>query len=311
MPATATERWSDRKLVKGIDNAWTATRAFDVINATTDNDVFTATLTGAASGLVPVINEEHDLQSRLRVSNLAVDPPGFNLRKLTVTYTIPADGSSHGGGEDNPLSQPMRFRWRRTSTQEEVDQDVYGNPILNSARMPFSQPALRQMTNRILECRRYEPYYDLAKSELYENKVNLGTFTITGVVSVGEGFCRCNLIAPTDEYTTAAEYVEILYELEFDLLGFQSRHIDEGSMVHVGSGELKEIYDSSGNRVSSPILLAGDGTALSSQFRAGSTTGITQVGYTVLPDGATLETSASASFLLYKHHLPISFGGLF
>lgn len=311
--ATATERWSDRKLTKGANNAWTAVRSFEVITATDEDDVFGATLTSTdlpnPTGLVPAHNEAHPLQSRLKVANRDVMRIGFNLYRLTVNYSIPADGTEHAGTED-PLGQPPRYRWRRTTVTEEVDRDIYGNPIVNSARDPFNRPAQRDFTNRILEIRRYEPYYDLSKAELYERKVNLGTFTITGVVSVGEGLCRCNLVSPTDEYVADAEYVEIVYELEFDPEGFRSRHLDEGSRAHIGDGTKAELYDKTGARISSPVLLAGNGTTLDTSLLAGTPPGITQVAYTDPPEGAEIETTADAAFLLYEQHEKISFGAL-
>lgn len=323
MAAQATERWSPRRSSRGADLRWSALREFDVINADTEADCYTAAITLSDlpnTGVIPVMNEQHPLYQRLLVDNVSVATAGLGLFRVTVSYSIPLNGSTHNE-DDDKLSQPVRWRWLRSNIDEQVDRDYLGNPIVNSAREPFSEPATRTFTRRILELRRYEPFYDVGKAEAFENTVNNATFTIPGLIVFGARAVRCNLIVPTEEYKVGDTVIDVSYQFEVRQDGWRSRHLDQGFNVHVGDSggdELQPLYFENGERITMPALLDGRGKAINETLLAGSHKNpVTQVAYEDPPTGAQVELIAqpgvmlpTAIYLRYQLDPETNFAGL-
>ena len=308
--ASASERWTPRRFTKGKDGSWSAIREFDIIAAANDAAAFSSPLDssdlGTTTGLVPVFNEDHPANSFLRVDNLELFLVGFGLYRLVVSYSTPTGGSSHEDNDD-PLSQPMRIRWRRQIQVEQFDQDADGNPIVNSARDAFTNPQSRDITQRVIEITRYEPFYDVAKAEIYENTANQGVWTIAGFITVPEGTAKLNTYQPTDDYTLTDEYVKVIYEIELRPDGFRSRHLDEGPRANATNAERVKCYTVAGEELDR-VLLDGQGVPLDTGIRLGK--GDLQREQLANPTGAIVESTANAVFLRYKRYKLLNFTGL-
>lgn len=322
MAAQATELWSTRRSSRGKDLQWTALREFDIIGADNESDCYTATILLSDmpnTGSVPVQNEAHPLYPRLLAENVSVSAVGLNLYRLTVAYSIPVNGSTHSE-DDDKLSQPVRWQWLRSNIDEQVDRDFFGNPLVNSAREPFSDPATRTFTRRILELRRYEPFYDVAKAEAFENTVNNAVFTIPGLIAIGARKARCNIIVPTQEYKIGDSVIDVSYQFEIRPDGWRTRQLDQGFNAHVGEGndELQPLYFANGERITLPALFNGRGVPLNTALLAGSHINpVAQASYTEPPAGAELEeiaavgqTLASVVYLRYQVAGETNFSGL-
>ena len=163
--SNAYERWSGEQESREGENTATSVREFDVTDAANAAAVYGATLvltTYASTGNVPIHNESHPTDSRKKVSSRRVTRVGLALWRLAVYYSIPVNGSSHPGDEDDPLLQPTRFQWGDTTSTEMVDRDADGNPIVNSNLDPFARGAERVFKDDILSATRYEASYSRA-----------------------------------------------------------------------------------------------------------------------------------------------------
>lgn len=316
MPVEASEMWSPRGSTRGSSRTWK--REFQVTGATNDLEVYAAALTRTdypnPTGLVPVENEIHPLQSLLKVKSLSVKWPGFNLAHLTVDYEIPPSGGDHDTDEDDPLDTATRWRWQRSQITEQIDRDIDRNPFVNSVNEPFEQGYPFTITQRIIEAITYESFYDVAEAENFENTVNSETWTVTGVISVGAGKVRCNLIAPMDEFTADAPYVRVLRQFEIRPDGWKTRHRDEGSMGRGADGKFHPLVTSRNETPSRPALLDGHGSPLdlASYFLGNASGTIANASATEPPAGAEVEiaTGNIGYYLRWKVYAESDFNTL-
>jgi len=302
--ANAYERWSDRTGSKAANNADVGVRVFDITDATSEADCYTATLVlsdlGGAN--VPVLNEVDPRNSRRKANSLVTSRPGLNLYRLTVGYAIPVNGGSFPDTEDNPLTQPTRWSFQRSKTVEQVDRDKDGNAIANSNKESFANGAQRTYTQRILEARRYESVYDAATAEVFEDSVNNATFNGPGV-NFGAGTVKCNIISPVGEFTTSSPYLEILYQFEIRPDGWKTRILDEGTKGRTSDATYVFLYTETGDKITTPVRLNGGGNPIdSASYKLGNAAGtVAGASDPAAPAGATIEATPDglAVFLRY------------
>ncbi len=265
--AEATERWSDRKLTKAVENQWTASRGFDIVDADSETEALSAVIVGTALN-VPNRNDPHPDQSRLKVRSVEAARVGFGIYKLSVAYAIP-QGAGGGGdefpdGEDDPLDEPNTFDWVLGNESVQFDRDIDDNPILNSALDPFVKLPTRYRGTIGCIIRRWEPFFDVQLPLTYKNTVNSNTFTVggLGVIQAGQAFCEA--ITPTDTYKSDAALLKIEYRFKFDQLGFQLKAIDQGPQsysffVTTQLTSKGQIFTLDGEKASKDVLLNGRG----------------------------------------------------
>jgi hypothetical protein len=177
----------------------------------------------------------------------------------------------------DPLNQPERISWQPCEISLPVDIDLSGRPIINAAGDPFSPPS-RRVTFKRFRAIRNEPFYDVAKSNAFENTVNKAAMTVLGY-SVAAEHMRCCVITPgVQDYLPTAEYLPIVYEFEIvfgDALGkypFQHRFFNQG--IHgwandTGNGNTPKLWqfsDGVNTLVGKEIPLDLDGKPYSSDF---------------------------------------------
>lgn len=262
--ATATERWSDRRLTKSADG-WTAARAWDVIAATSETDAI------AASG-IPAINASHPLNGYMKVRALPVERIGFNMYVVRAEYGYPPDGTEWPGPgtESDPLDEPISIQWEAEEVIEPIDRDVNGAPITNSAGDAFAEPVQRSFTLVRFSIYRNEPFFDAAEALLWANTTNSDNWTVPGVGMLLAGQAKCRFVTPTDSYRVDANYVKVRYAFEARKERFTTRLLDQGfrawykDSTDNDTRKPGEIFDAAGNRVTSPVRLNGNGTLLAS-----------------------------------------------
>lgn len=272
MALEATERWSPESSRKGADFRWTATRGFDVTGFANEAECYDAPLVRSHlpnNGRLPVINDPHPLYPRMLCDGVGITESTPTLKRMEASYSIPVSGSIHQE-EDDKLSSPMRIRWERTQITEDVDRDIVGNRLMNSAREAFKSPFARRMTQIVLVLSRFEPFYDALKAQEFENTVNNGPVTLGGYIWPDQTVL-CSIIAPSQEYKVGDSVILIEYRFEMRKDRWDSRHLDAGFNVHVGDGENAALYLANGERVSGePALLNGKGIAINTTLKAGS-----------------------------------------
>lgn len=300
--ATATEKWSGRQLDKRPDT-WTASREWHVIEAA--NELAAITAAGVQ------INDDHDLAPRLKCDGISAKLEGFKIYAVTANYSIPKDGEQHTGPgagadiDDDPLLQPPKIRWNRVRESIPFEEDRNGNPVVNSAKVPFDPPPQKLTGWLELVITRNEPYFDVQKSNEYSYTVNSNSFNVLGSGVVTAGQVLCVDIIPTSEYTAEAQYVEVAYVFWLKPDGHGARMLDQGrEYLPTGATESRPIMTTDDNGSSVPVsefqLLDGTGAPYADATITGAGT----------PQGATMEDTGYAVFLTYQGYAAKDFANL-
>lgn len=267
------EIWS-----KQSDNGDSAVRAFSVINASS------ATQARQAGG-IPTPGQAHPENPNLYAGKPACTRPGFNYYVVTVGYSRDKATEETGG---NPLSEPARYRWTVRNESIEIDTDINGNPILNSAFDPFGQPATGEQEYIHLTVTKNVPTFDVKQAIEFVNSTNDAPVIIPGAGEVNTNNLYCTSIAPTGDYSLEVDYVNVAYD--FDVadadLGIV-RILDQGFNAVQKAGEApKKVPD-----LTEPVLLDGLGHVFPNKIEGVQDGGDIQGGTT--PPGATVEAVPS------------------
>ena len=81
-----------------------------------------------------------------------------------------------GGPKQNPLLQPIDVSWSQRSQEIVADQDINGNPIVNTAGDAFDPPLMEDDPRFVLTVIRNEPTFNQAMQIQYRNAINSDPF---------------------------------------------------------------------------------------------------------------------------------------
>lgn len=307
MAAIVTEEWSEESYQRGKS----ATRVFKV-SGVSDTDE-------AATALgVPQENDTHPRDNRL-LAQVPEARGGQSIYVVTVRYE--RRDTKGPTDTENPLDEPLKFRWVIGTESVQVDRDKDGNPILNAAGDPFDTPATADKPTLTLIVSQNESTFNLARAMATVGRVCSDTFTIPGVGTVLPGQCRCISISPAEQYFDGYEladgYVRVEYVFEFreDDAGnpgwsFDHRILNQGYRGWWNDGAANQRGDfytagDTPDRVSVPVLLASDGTPVASQFKINKELEA-PVANPAAPTGATV----TGSYIYYRRYERVAFAGL-
>jgi hypothetical protein len=207
MAAFVTEAYSGSSFVRGaVDSGWKATRVFHVVGAANKsaaiNAVATVNFPSGAAGAYP--GSTHPENSRLVCDDVGCDDNPA-LRKVTANYSITQLG------QFDPLLNKVRWRWQPGNEQLLIDRDGYGNPITNSAGLPFGQPPSKFNSTLCVTALRAEPFFDVAKSLQFKDRTNSAAFRIPGAGTLQPGQMFCENIFPQEDVYDGLVYVTVQY----------------------------------------------------------------------------------------------------
>jgi hypothetical protein len=196
MPANATEKWSERSLVRSIDG-WQASRTWQVVGAVDESQAMDAQ---PLNGNDPIarLNESHPQNGALKVRSVSVRRAGHGVYEVGATYGTPPIGSDTWTTQDKVLTQAPRATIRPGLMALPTDRDLRGRPIVNAAGDALNPPQMRNVRVKYLTVTRYEPYWDylrLAEFEQAWNTVDLRS----GNVIFPAGDVLCESIHPAEE----------------------------------------------------------------------------------------------------------------
>jgi hypothetical protein len=196
MPANATEKWSERSLVRSIDG-WQASRTWQVVGAASEREAMDAQ---PLSGNDPIaqINESHPQNGALRVRSQGVRRAGPSLYEVSATYGTPPAGSDTWTTQDKVLTQAPRAIFRPGLIALPTDRDLRGRPIVNAAGDALTPPQMRNVRVKYLTVTRYEPYWDYLRLAEFEQAWNTKDMR-SGNVIFPAGDVLCESIHPADE----------------------------------------------------------------------------------------------------------------
>jgi hypothetical protein len=211
-------------------------------------DAYTNGLAAAAPGY------ETDTGAFCQAKNAQCTSPDGRTWTVTVDYA-PFDPNSQQ--DENPLDEPPQMDWDAADFEEVVEQDVDGNPVINSAGDPFDPPLTRDNSYPILVITRNEATFSPGLAYSYRNKVNAATFFGSGPRTV-----RCRPIVGKKQYHAAfGTYYQVTYRFEFNPDGFDKNVLNQGLRRKAGT-DRKAITTKEGQPISSPVPLDADGVPL-------------------------------------------------
>lgn len=255
MAVSVTRRWSPEDTDRQLDSR-TAVAEFDVTGVNSSTEAETAT--DATTGLtIPVQNDAFVDRAGtevplLKAESIRSTTRGFQLFRVTVTYSVPEDGEQHFGGtiEDDPLNAPTQYVWELGVVQTPFNVDVVtGLAILNGAGDPPEQDPTRDERVAYLNVIRNEATFDASLHLTYANHVNSNE----PFFGADAGQARCVGIVSSKVTTADAAYWEVRYRFEFK----QDRYGIAGSAhkyVAINRG-LRFIHNVSGKPV---VVVEGD-----------------------------------------------------
>jgi hypothetical protein len=315
MPAFASERWSDRRFVPGAS----AVRSWDVVGTTDQNDAINATGVG--------LGDTYSLDDRLevRTGGIEVTNAGPFMFRVTTTYTAP-QGTSGGTSGGNPLDEPPVVFPEIVEETDYYDLDIFGNPITNSAGVPFAGGLPDSTSYLRITYTRNESNFDLVQALAYTNKLNSDAITmrgITGTILPRQMLCKAIRVKTGYQFNASYVTTEYVFELRPDypvvidglrVSGWRRRVLDRGRQgFYTESGETKvgDIVNSADEKIPDDVPLNGAGypvdEKLSVYQQAASGTSIP---FNV--SGVLVENRTSGSILYYltKQELPFLSLGL-
>lgn len=295
--ATVTRQWSSEELAPGESAAY----VFEVLGAATAREAIGANGVPGRGSWHPedrlLIAKQPNAQ---RKSPNGADGAG-GYWHVRVAYVLAESDEGKENENEDPLAKPATYRWRLGLQGEQFDRDIEGNPIVNSAREPFSTPPTADVMTLTLTVERNERAFNLNKAFFFHNAVNSDVWVVpgTGGQTVQPGQARCLSIQPTSEYSRESAYVPIAYEIEFQADGFDIRILNQGPRAATGNANgASRILDSSQEPVTTDVLLNARGQPL----KEGYTVDGSAFSYLDPPAGAEIEETPDAVFLRYKRN---------
>lgn len=337
MAITFTESWS-QPFSDTLDTR-TVSIAFHVVD---DTNPLTAvsyrSSTNATSGVpFPSKGDVWGLDTRYRLHSLsAPEFKGPRYAVVTGTYkTGPYGGAEE---EEDPFARPTQYRWRPVTQSAQADLDADGNPILNSAGDPFSNPVQGFFNTYIVEATRNEPAFNSPMAVQTQNTVNADSFQLAGnTIQPGEALCTG--IFPGSAYTLSQEYVEVTYQFEIRerltlnggarVTAHVFRVADKGRQGWIHGGNKVAIYNTNGDG-SDPSLVSNDipldqGVPIGEPGDAGANYMSVEAdfdpdngkGWVINPQvtvppllAINKDGNSGVTFLYYKKYGTMNFGGL-
>jgi hypothetical protein len=243
MPTTpiVNRTWSERTFSPGQS----AQEVYEVSGVASDNDAIAAVGTAAGSTHLQDARLKVPLSGGISVSN--VSPIMYKVR---VSYAT--DAVTLG---NNPLDEPADILPQFSRTTEPIDREYQGNPITNSARLPFVG-VTDDSTSILITIAQYESTFDAQKILAYgyphptlnEDVVDiprLGTFQPHQLK-----FLNAQLDVA---FRPTTPYVRMVYQLEARgyryfapkskggasdyISGFAKRMLDQGRQGTYGDGD--------------------------------------------------------------------------
>lgn len=242
------EKWSGN--TAGGTNRRTATRVLSVLCDGPMDALEVARTPG-----IPRYGEAHPLDGWLRAGFPQVRTVAPWYFEVTVNYEIP--GTSEF--EDNPLNAPPDRRWSYVERSQEIDVDLDGKPIVNTAGEAF-----QGLTETV-----YDPLYTVSRNEkvagaaislIYNDAVNADPFL---GAPPGTAWMR---VEAEEVYTKYLVYCRMTYSVQFrvnerDHAGWKLRILNQGYNARPSIGaEPVPVFDRTTNApMTTPSFLDENG----------------------------------------------------
>jgi hypothetical protein len=160
---------------------------------------------------------------------------------------------------DNPLLRPPEVEWDGVDYTRVVDQDIFGDPIVNSAGARFDPPLEQDDSRLVLRYTRNEATFNQELAEEFVNALNSDSFLGRPPYT-----WLCKKFAGRRQTEDAGVYWQVFYEFHYNRDTWFRSVLDQGYYEkHAGTdGKPKNFVDRTNQPVSEPLLLDGFGRRL-------------------------------------------------
>jgi len=214
--------------------------------------------------IMPQIGNIHPYHPRIWAQRKSVVPfEGPLSYEVTVYYSSePYRSYENSPAEfDDPLNAPSKISWSFITSNEPVDRDIHGNPILNSAQESFNTPITKEFHDQVLRVIKAQETFNAVRAYDYMGSLNSNTF-----YGCPPGTMKCTTFDGEEARSVNLIYWIITYEFQYRADGWKRKVLDEGYRVKTGTidgmNTYQTILDKEGNPLSQPTLLDGYGNKM-------------------------------------------------
>jgi len=154
------------------DKGWISYRASRTLSVVSDSP--STTIAVRLSAAIPQINDPHPDSFIFRVVDVKVDRQSPIYFVVTVEYqTAPRP---EGNEDQPPYELPVDIEWSGESSEEQIDQDADGNPIMVPGTRELIQGLTRPVDDLVGTFRKNVLLFNPVSILYYKNTVNSDTF---------------------------------------------------------------------------------------------------------------------------------------
>jgi hypothetical protein len=170
--------------------------------------------------------------------------------ETTVDY-----GPAPDAGQ-NPLNEPPEVSWSFAQFEREIDRDINGRAIANSAGDPFLNQLVRDDSRPILSVTRNEAFFNAQLAYWYRDVVNSDPF-----FGANPGQVKVSNISASRQFSDQIGfYWKVSYEFAFNAEGWRKKVLSMG-LREKKNGKLQNILVN-GTPITEPMLLGQNGEQL-------------------------------------------------
>jgi len=188
------------------------------------------------------------------------------IERVSPTYSIVSINYNGEIGstanQNSPVFNFPRIDWDDVETEEDIDEDFDGNPIVTANNEPIVG-IKRPIPDQVVTIRRNMPFFNPWVQAVYRQSVNSDNF-----LGFPPGTGRLTKLSATNVFDQAIGYYEVTAVVQFrypyrttPAKAWYKRVRHEGFYVKYGSKILRAVDDAN-QPASKPVLLADDGTRL-------------------------------------------------
>lgn len=226
-----------------------------------DTSFFYAPIEAQLAHGIPRFNEQHIIDPSLLVVGIKPEAIGPLLWRITVSYVSMQ-------AEDSPFMVPWEVSWGSEEEVKEVEDDIFGYPILNTAGDPFDPPNAIPHADPKLSITRNEASINPFIHDIYAFTVNSDQF-----IGLAAGQCLMQPIIATRVKQGDLLFWSVSYNIVIRHprnttpdRAWWTRDLNKGLRARSAVGESAQaITGEEGQTAPEPVLLDEDGLVLSDE----------------------------------------------
>jgi hypothetical protein len=220
-----------------------------IVHSTTVNDRDIRSARNAIG--MPVKGAVYLYDSGVFVSQVTLNEVSYAASETIFFFTVDyefSDGSLNTNS-GSPLTEPPRVSFATAKYQVPFERSYNtmknGQPdtaVLNSAKVPFDPPAVKEKTNTIVTIQYNKRTFNGSWIQQFTDTINSSSVTVAGI-SIPKYQGRINEIGASNNYDeNGNEYWTISVSIEISSEPFVRKILDQGMMALNDKGTLDAIY---------------------------------------------------------------------